>query len=464
MSGHFVRLLHVVPKLVSMHFPPVVIGAPDEFDRLVSAEVADYSLANFKSYEDASEAEQWSGSDEDTDVRRKRGPRASQRHVEFAQAWALYLEVFNGAIWKAGLKMGAHYNSTVQDLAKMRDRASFAICSLCLRAMPIRPSQGKWTRFCPAVDWWMLAMGANCVMMLLFNIAFQKLDMVQSVPRAPGSNAEDPAIQIQWHWHELFGKRGRRVRDGLSEEQLTTLIILAIVMEPCRYLARWFMKRASSIGRSRAMRKGRSPPLCDLTWARASPAVKALQYLSYVLSGRARRLMLLYGRCAGSFDEWSHANPSALMQLRRTAQCAIVWIHYRHLNGSMSSPWMLAGCVDRRRPLPSRRRVVDVSLRLPPEQVDEWFLKVLQDLGVATEAMMGPFYQDFLRNWAWEVSGAIAHVEFVHSRNKRRSDPSMNWATFASLYILGEQKLRLRWQTKAPTSWARATNHSPDVC
>ena len=28
-------------------------GAPGEFDRLVSAEVADYSLANFKSYEDA---------------------------------------------------------------------------------------------------------------------------------------------------------------------------------------------------------------------------------------------------------------------------------------------------------------------------------------------------------------------------------------------------------------------------
>ena len=53
MSGNCVRLLHAVPKLVSMHFPPVVVGAPDEFDRLVSAEVADYSLANFKSYEDA---------------------------------------------------------------------------------------------------------------------------------------------------------------------------------------------------------------------------------------------------------------------------------------------------------------------------------------------------------------------------------------------------------------------------
>ena len=41
------------------------------------------------------------------------------------------------------------------------------------------------------------------------------------------------------------------------------------------------------------MLAGREPPIADVCWVVASPVPRVLQYLSIVMAGRARRLVLL---------------------------------------------------------------------------------------------------------------------------------------------------------------------------
>ena len=133
---------------------------------------------------------------------------------------------------------------------------------------------------------------------------------------------------------------------------------MCIVLEGCRFIVRWHMRRASEVRRYDAQSRGRPPPICDMTWLETSPYVRVLQYLSQLQAGQGHRMILLWGRSHESFEEWAEAEPDTLLRFRRTCECASAWICQRHHRDSCSMPAQLVGVVDKRRPLDERQELV----------------------------------------------------------------------------------------------------------
>ena len=75
----------------------------------------------------------------------------------------------------------------------------------------------------------------------------------------------------------------------------------------------------------------------------------ALQYLSYLLHGQPRRLLLLWRPSReASFEEWFAAHPAQVRQLRRVVLLVSASIYRRHVKALWSFPWLLVFMVDTR--------------------------------------------------------------------------------------------------------------------
>lgn len=162
-----------------------------------------------------------------------------------------------------------------------------------------------------------------------------------------------------------------------------------------------------------------------MVWPTASPITKVLQYYSFLLTGLAPRLRLIWSRCYTSFDEWAEKEPEALESLRICITVAHSWCVHRFWQGSLVSPWMFAALIDFRRALPERHMIRDHLFNLSIEQLDEWFGLPLVQMFESAEGLMEKLCMKALWLWAWEVYGTAAPVEFCHGRNGSRLHPNM---------------------------------------
>ena len=132
----------------------------------------------------------------------------------------------------------------------------------------------------------------------MFIKTFEKLLMASFTFKSRAS-AQSVAVWIRiwcriFLWHELRGTRVKYYMEGVNrEDRFESLIMHCVISEPCRFLAKWFMKKSSAIFRNKAMLQGLQPPIADLCWLRASPVTRVLQCLIMLRSGLALRLCLL---------------------------------------------------------------------------------------------------------------------------------------------------------------------------
>ena len=86
----------------------------------------------------------------------------------------------------------------------------------------------------------MLTMGIFGFLNQVFPIAYSKFHMKHGKQNSADERRvdDDPDMFMEFHWHDLLGKRFRALRKGMTTAILYALIILGIVLEPSRYLHR----------------------------------------------------------------------------------------------------------------------------------------------------------------------------------------------------------------------------------
>ena len=137
---------------------------------------------------------------------------------------------------------------------------------------------------------------------------------------------DEPELVQEFNWHELRDQRCKHLERGISEARTCEITILMVVYEPLRYLCFWFLRRGSSYRRTRRQQQGKVPPLCDLVWLEGSPTTRVLQYYSWLLSGKGRRMRLVWGRAYASFEEWSKREPEQLLLFRTACPVGAPWV------------------------------------------------------------------------------------------------------------------------------------------
>ena len=234
----------------------------------------------------------------------------------------------------------------------------------------------------------------------------------------------------------------------MTEARTVQLLILCVVLEPLRYLTLWFLRRGSIVRRKYRQNKGRTPPICDFVWMEGSPATRVLQYYSHLMSGKARRLRLIWGRSYSSFKAWADAEPALLQQFRRACRCASALVHYRFIVGCFALPWLWAALIDHRRSPEDRANVARQIWNMPHELIDLWFSEVLLEWFPNLEMATSPVLLQCLGSWAWTILCTCCQLEFRHSRNRHRANADMRWANFVGQSFNAESFLRFRWQEK----------------
>ena len=304
----------------------------------------------------------------------------------------------------------------------MQNRGCVVTCKLVLRMMPPQPKKWKWARLGPASDWWLVSRGLfGGLFDRLYEIAYGDFNIKQTSfggkNRADDDSFKGPVVVSDFHWRELKGARHKAVGGGLTEKNFLGNVTLCLFLETAKYVHRWCTTRSNPVARSRRQALGKSPPVCDLVWAAASPFVRTLQYISYLFTGKAKRLVLLVCRTDpdSDFEQWAAAFPEANEQFRRTGLVASCWQWFRHYEGPMRSPWLFAALIDRRRPREERRDILRQLRGLSDESLDSWFGKIIMDL-VADEdddeLLDNPLWQLTLSGYPTWPSGIRTFVFF----------------------------------------------------
>ena len=150
----------------------------------------------------------------------------------------------------------------------------------------------------------------------------------------PSKNSADADMIQDFDWRNLESKRYKYLDVHLTEATTISIVILAVVFEPLRWNAFWFIRRSSTQRRAAVQQKGGAPPIMDLVWLESSPITRVLQYLSFLASGGAPRLILIWSRSYESFGSWADNDEAGLEQFLMLLECAASWMDYRMLRGS----------------------------------------------------------------------------------------------------------------------------------
>ena len=132
----------------------------------------------------------------------------------------------------------------------------------------------------PVVDMMICSMGLHNCLAVAFKTLRVKSQNVQS--------DLDPQLLMDLRFSAVAGKRYEAARkfllDGRSRWHL---VILALVLEPVRFVSSWLMRRAKETDMASRV------AALDLAWHPVSPTIAAAQYLATLLLGKH----LVYDYC-----------------------------------------------------------------------------------------------------------------------------------------------------------------------
>lgn len=202
--------------------------------------------------------------------------------------------------------------------------------NLLLSCQPEVPAPGKWTKLGSSLAFLLVGFNiCNC----LETTYKASIATIHLEKNNAADESLDPALTHELHWSAVTGKRAKSglLLTGNGTVQFHALL-LAIVQEVTRFLTCWHLKAGH-----RQNRKSVKPPaLLDAVNPKFSPYVMVLQYLSSLLVGAGRVLLICPG--FSSIDEWVRTKPEEVRALRRICMHASGWIYRRHLSFAEEPP------------------------------------------------------------------------------------------------------------------------------
>ena len=210
-----------------------------------------------------------------------------------------------------------------------------ALTSFPLSTVPVVLDARSWTALGPCLDRVLSYMCLYRFAVRLLPVAYGPLSFANAT-EAPvqqgdvvATDALDEELQKHTRFHAVAGKRYKASKRFFEDPtQLIPVIMLAIVMEPLRYVSAWLM--AASRGVEHPCRW---PPLVDMMNYSFSPVIHVLQYLAALASGAASRLVMLWAYAGyKSYSEWCRARPGQIRSLRRLLLICSSGVYRKHKN------------------------------------------------------------------------------------------------------------------------------------
>ena len=214
----------------------------------------------------------------------------------------------------------------------MQTQTGAALENLWLACQPEIPAPGKWTKLGSILSF--LVLGFNCCHCLepIYKLSLEefkakKKNTETQTQKDQGEGEElDPAVCSDLHWSAVFGKRSK---NGLiltsSGKVKFHALALAMMQEVTRYLTNWRLTAGSRQNRQSL----KAPPLLDIANPKFSPHIMVLQYLTSLLRGEGRALLICPS--SGSVLEWERNNKDEVRIWRRVIMYVQGWIYRRHL-------------------------------------------------------------------------------------------------------------------------------------
>ena len=351
--------------------------------------------------------------------------------------WRRLGKKWNGPLWK-----GVVHHCKGRECCPSREvlikEMALSLSLLVFNRMPTIPNKGKWTKTFQCVDWFLRALLVGRALQGVWRRAFSKAASKFRMVRLRNGELEIEECDVEWH--RVQAKKMKRA-DTLLRDKNTPIIvcILALLLEPIRYLVAYYMTISSP-----ARRNGALPPLCDLVSPACAPVYRVLQYYASLCRGRSSRLVLLLQMCeCKTFEQWSSNYPGMLIKLRAGTHVAMTWLWRRLWVVDSAMPWQLASLLDDRNTNTQSERVERLFWSPNLGSLDDFFSQrlrsVFERLGVTS--LRCRLAQAALRGWAWGVLGSMASVEFLHGRGNQRLWKGMAWDSFAASCICAEAAL-----------------------
>ena len=184
-----------------------------------------------------------------------------------------------------------------------------------LHCKPAPPSEGKWTKLGPCVDFFLMGDAAGCLKVLC-DAGFKEKSFEQALQAhlVEQRHQQDEGQFLASNYRADAGKRYKRTRATVGDEASRFgRLVLAIVLEPLRFLTMLFLHH--SHGKPQHTRP--SPTMNMICKAR-SAVQWTLQYYSMLLHGEGGRLRLLWSRSQfRSLKEWQRECPAQSNLFRR---------------------------------------------------------------------------------------------------------------------------------------------------
>ena len=305
--------------------------------------------------------------------------------------------------------------------------------------MPEIPSASKWTKLGPCVDWFISGMAPHHILQMLFDTCFT--EYANRCVSGVGHTAAgwETLFEQDINWHAVNGSRLLKSIDFLHNHlHQTVLVILAIAIEPLRFLMNWLISSSSE-----SMHYTRPPPICDMVNEVLSPIITVRQYYATLLSSANHpRLLLLTRacRCANMAELRTHY-PDIVARLRRVLLAADSWVYRKHFMEYDDVPWKLSTIGDERVPMTVQMKVAREVFALPDCCTDEFFTRRLRLLfpWLIAAMLACPFWSKAFQFWAGLIKLTICTLECRHGRN-RRSCSGSGWKNFQSSYCNREAR------------------------
>ncbi|CAK0907198.1 unnamed protein product, partial [Prorocentrum cordatum] len=299
-------------------------------------------------------------------------------------------------------------------------------------AAPVRPpAANKWGKLAQALDVLVLGFAVHKV----WPQAFARLQLES------GTTVDadmDQGLAHDLMFAAVTGSRYAKGRAFLEQPATHGLIVsAALVLEPMSAMTSWLMRRARDVD---TMCKR---PLMDLTCGPYSVVGAAMQYLSSMLSGEPRRLIMLWrpSQCT-DFQQWLATRASEVRLLRRLVLLVSASIYRRFVLMLKSFPWQLVSLADARVSEDDKMDVVERWDKAQPCCVPPGFAKKLKERGVSgADLLTCPGWQLTLQWFAVAVRLQVADIEWRHKRNRVRTNTSTGqtgWGNFSAEYINAE--------------------------
>lgn len=220
--------------------------------------------------------------------------------------------------------------------ATCKEQVSLAIRNFLLRHLPAVPVTSRWTKVGSCVDF--LVGGLLCCNLLprLFEHAFTIMGTKGRQPRGHCDDELDIEEWQQMNWHQVTSKRVDKSISFLqSRASMAKLLVLAVVLEPLRYLTTWLLNAAREVQNLNSV-----PVLCDILDPERSIFIVCAQYLSSLLRGVGGRLQFIFKHLGkDSFDVWCREDIQTVATLQVAVITAASWLYRRHIRSHDQYPW-----------------------------------------------------------------------------------------------------------------------------